>query len=84
MHININIGTNEKEINPKTKKKLTPEQKAKLKKAIKTGTEKYETYMRELSIQGAAALRYAKDLKDRYTVLWLNYDLLGDPRGADI
>ena len=37
MHININIGTNEKEINTEAKKKLTPEQKAKLKKAIKTG-----------------------------------------------
>ena len=24
------------------------------------------------------AIRYAKDLKDRYTVLWLNYDLFGD------
>ena len=24
------------------------------------------------------ALLYAKDLKDRYTVLWLNYDLFGD------
>ena len=22
-----------------------------------------------------SAIRYAKDLKDRYTVLWLNYDL---------
>ena len=22
------------------------------------------------------AIKYAKDLKDRYTVLWLNYDLL--------
>ena len=30
------------------------------------------------------AVLYTKDLKDRYTVLWLNYDLLGDPRGADI
>ena len=37
MHININIGTNEKEINTEAKKKLTPEQKAKLKKAIKNG-----------------------------------------------
>jgi hypothetical protein len=24
------------------------------------------------------AILYAKDLKDRYTVLWLNYDLYGD------
>ena len=24
------------------------------------------------------AVLYAKDLKDRYTVLWLNYDLFGD------
>ena len=24
------------------------------------------------------AVAYAKDLKDRYTVLWLNYDLFGD------
>ncbi len=24
------------------------------------------------------AIRYAKDLKDRYTVLWLNYDFYGD------
>ena len=23
------------------------------------------------------AILYAKDLKDRYTVLWLNYDLFG-------
>ena len=23
------------------------------------------------------AVKYAKDLKDRYTVLWLNYDLFG-------
>lgn len=26
----------------------------------------------------ANAILYAKDLKDRYTVLWLNYDLFGD------
>ena len=24
------------------------------------------------------AIKYAKDLKDRYTVLWMNYDLFGD------
>jgi glycerol-1-phosphate dehydrogenase [NAD(P)+] len=24
------------------------------------------------------AVKYAKDLKDRYTVLWMNYDLFGD------
>ena len=24
------------------------------------------------------AIKYAKDLKDRYTALWLNYDLYGD------
>ena len=24
------------------------------------------------------AVNYAKDLKDRYTVLWLNYDLYGE------
>ena len=36
MHIYINIGTNEKEIDTeKKKKKLTPEQKEKIKKAIK-------------------------------------------------
>ena len=35
MHIYINIGTNEKEINTENKKKLTPEQKEKIKKAIK-------------------------------------------------
>ena len=23
------------------------------------------------------AIRYAKDLKDRYTVLWMNYDING-------
>ena len=28
------------------------------------------------------AILYAKDLKDRYTVLWLNYDLFGDNRNA--
>ena len=38
MHIYINIGTNEKEINTeKTKKKLTPEQKEKIKAALKKG-----------------------------------------------
>lgn len=38
MHIYINIGTNEKEINTeKKKKKLTPEQKEKIKKAVKSG-----------------------------------------------
>ena len=38
MHIYINIGTNEKEINTeKKKKKLTPEQKEKIKKAVKAG-----------------------------------------------
>jgi hypothetical protein len=24
------------------------------------------------------AILYAKDLKDRYTVLWMNFDLLGE------
>jgi glycerol-1-phosphate dehydrogenase [NAD(P)+] len=24
------------------------------------------------------AIKYAKDLKDRYTVLWMNYDILGE------
>jgi glycerol-1-phosphate dehydrogenase [NAD(P)+] len=28
------------------------------------------------------AILYAKDLKDRYTVLWLNYDLYGDNRNV--
>ena len=28
------------------------------------------------------AMLYAKDLKDRYTVLWLYYDLLGDEKRA--
>ena len=38
MHIYINFGTNEKEINTeKKKKKLTPEQKEKIKKALKKG-----------------------------------------------
>ena len=38
MHIYINIGTNEKEINTeKKKKKLTPEQKEKIKRAVKAG-----------------------------------------------
>jgi hypothetical protein len=38
MHIYINIGTNEKDINTeKKKKKLTPEQKEKIKKAVKAG-----------------------------------------------
>lgn len=38
MHIYINIGTNEKEINTeKKKKKLTPEQKEKIKAALKKG-----------------------------------------------
>ena len=38
MHIYINIGTNEKEIETeKKKKKLTPEQKEKIKKAVKKG-----------------------------------------------
>ena len=37
MHIYINIGTNEKEINTEKKKKLTPEQKEKLKAAVKWG-----------------------------------------------
>ena len=26
---------------------------------------------------GETAIHYAKDLKDRYTVLWMNYDLFG-------
>ena len=37
MHISINIGTNEKELNTEKKKKLTPEQKEKIKKALKSG-----------------------------------------------
>ena len=37
MHIYINIGTNEKEINTEKKKKLTPEQKEKIKKALRAG-----------------------------------------------
>ena len=38
MHISINIGTNEKELNTENKKKkLTPEQKEKIKKALKKG-----------------------------------------------
>ena len=41
----------------------------------------YEMYSRETLRD---AILYAKDLKDRYTVLWMNYDLLGDPQGADI
>lgn len=28
------------------------------------------------------AILYAKDLKDRYTVLWMNYDYLGDERNV--
>ena len=32
----------------------------------------YELYGKE---KIANAVRYAKDLKDRYTVLWYNYDL---------
>lgn len=28
------------------------------------------------------AISYAKDLKDRYTVLWLNYDLYGDEKNV--
>jgi glycerol-1-phosphate dehydrogenase [NAD(P)+] len=35
----------------------------------------YKTYSED-KIEGA--ILYAKDLKDRYTVLWLYYDLLGD------
>ncbi|MBP3496187.1 MAG: sn-glycerol-1-phosphate dehydrogenase [Clostridia bacterium] len=37
--------------------------------------ELYNTYGEE-KIKNA--VRYAKDLKDRYTVLWMNYDLFGD------
>ncbi len=37
MHIYINIGTNEKEINTEKKKKLTPEQREKLRAALKKG-----------------------------------------------
>ena len=38
MHIYINFGTNEKELNTENKKKkLTPEQKEKIKKALKSG-----------------------------------------------
>ena len=28
------------------------------------------------------AIFYAKDLKDRYTVLWLNYDFYGDEKNV--
>ncbi len=35
----------------------------------------YETYTNE---RIAEAIRHAKDLKDRYTVLWLYYDLFGE------
>ncbi len=38
----------------------------------------YATYSEE-KIENA--ILYAKDLKDRYTVLWLYYDLLGDKNG---
>lgn len=37
MHININIGTSEKDFNTEKKKKLTPEQKTKIKNAVKSG-----------------------------------------------
>ena len=28
------------------------------------------------------AILYAKDLKDRYTVLWINYDFYGDEKNV--
>lgn len=33
--------------------------------------------MQKPTIASQYALLYAKDLKDRYTVLWIYYDLLG-------
>lgn len=43
--------------------------------AVELDTEQfYNTYGKE---KIADAVRYAKDLKDRYTVLWLYYDLFG-------
>ena len=38
-------------------------------------SEFYNTYSEEKIYN---AILYAKDLKDRYTVLWLYYDLLGE------
>ncbi len=35
----------------------------------------YDTYSEEKIIEATA---YSKDLKDRYTVLWLNYDIFGE------
>lgn len=41
----------------------------------------YKMYGKE-KIQDA--ILYAKDLKNRYTVLWLYYDLFGENKTADI
>lgn len=43
--------------------------------------ELYSTYTRKKLLD---AIAYGKDLKDRYTVLWLNYDLFGEENEAYI
>ena len=41
------------------------------------GLDKKEFYEMYSEKKIADAILYAKELKDRYTVLWLNYDLFG-------
>ena len=52
---------------------------AMLKKAELDKTEFFELYGKE-KIENA--IRYAKDLKDRYTVLWVYYDLFGGEKSV--
>ena len=44
----------------------------------KVGYDKKEFYALYGEEKIKQAINYAKDLKDRYSVLWLNYDLNGD------
>ena len=45
------------------------------------GLDKTEFYKLYSDRKIADAILYAKELKDRYTVLWLHYDLFGGDEG---
>jgi len=49
-------------------------------KTVGLDTELFYKHYSQEKIENA--VMYAKDLKDRYTVLWLNYDLFGDEKNV--
>ncbi len=63
----------EKEIREVLKEMPTAKEMEKLLNAVEIDMKDFYTLYGEKKINDA--IRYAKDLKDRYTVLWLNYDM---------